>query len=71
MLAKPEYGRQVDQKIEMNLRRLWGITPEEGRYINGFFSALPDGQAVRDLFPEGAPLAVPFPMQKPVISQMT
>jgi len=69
MLAKPEYGGEVDQRIEMILRHLWGITPEEGRYINGFFSELPDGQAVRDLFPDGAPVAVPLPVQRPAASQ--
>ena len=59
MLSGQQLGSQRDYQIETLLRGLWGITPDEGRYINGFFSSLPDGQAVRDLFPEGAPTSVP------------
>lgn len=64
LLQNPKYGSEADLRIEMLLRQLWGITPDEGRYINGFFSGLPDGQAVRDLFPEGAPVAVPLPSER-------
>ena len=45
----------TDNKIELALRELWGISPEEGAYINGSFSLVPDSQAVKDLFPTGAP----------------
>lgn len=65
VLAQRGPGSESDQRIEILLRGLWGITPDEGRYINGFFSALPDGQAVRELFPEGAPQPIPFPMLRP------
>ncbi len=61
MLSNPDYGGAADQAVEQCVRNLWGISPDEGRYINGFFSSLPDGQAVRDLFPGGAPAAVPAP----------
>lgn len=61
MLERPIYGGALDHEIEFQLRALWGISPDEGRYINGFFSSLPDGQAVRDLFPTGAPSAMPVP----------
>jgi hypothetical protein len=61
MLAAPQQGGVHDHQIELALRGLWGLTPEEGRYINGSFSGLPDGQAVRDLFPDGAPSPIAFP----------
>jgi hypothetical protein len=64
LLRDPKYGSAVDFRIEMMLHKLWDISPDEGRYINGFYSMLPDGQAVRDLFPTGAPPAVPFPSFK-------
>ena len=61
MLTTRSYGGEEDYAIERELRSLWGITGDEGRYINGFFSQLPAGQAVVDLFPEGAPSRVPYP----------
>jgi hypothetical protein len=63
MLSERQLGGQADHRIESLLRRLWGIEPDEGRYINGFYSNLPDGQAVRDLFPDGAPISVPPPIE--------
>jgi hypothetical protein len=64
MLVERRLGGQTDHSIEFLLRRLWGIKPDEGRYVNGFFSNLPDGQAVRDLFPDGAPTTVPPPANR-------
>ncbi len=61
MLAHPHYGGEADWKIENLVRQLWGITGDEGRYINGFFSLIPDGQARRDLFPDDPPSRVPYP----------
>jgi hypothetical protein len=61
MLADRAYGSEQDYLIERELRALWGITGDEGRYINGFFSQLPPGQAVVDLFPQGAPSRVAYP----------
>jgi hypothetical protein len=61
MLTRRQFGSPTDHRIESLLRELWGITPDEGRYVNGFFSSLPDAQAVQDLFPEGAPTPVPPP----------
>jgi TaqI-like C-terminal specificity domain len=54
----------VDHRIELTLRQLWKISGDEGRFINGFFSTLPDGQAVRDLFPDGAPSRIQFPVSQ-------
>lgn len=51
-------GEEEDREIEAALRSLWGISPEEGAYINGEFYDLPDGQALRDLFPLGRPKPV-------------
>lgn len=61
MLNLQQYGRETDWRIERRLQELWGISPNEGRYINGFFSRLPAGQALSDLFPDGPPPPVPFP----------
>lgn len=63
LLAGAALGGKEDQEIELLLRRLWNISPDEGRYINGFFSNLPDGQAIAGLFPEGVPNAIPPPSQ--------
>jgi hypothetical protein len=48
-------GGAADREIERSLRELWGISPQDGAYINAEFYDLPDGQAIRDLFPEGRP----------------
>jgi TaqI-like C-terminal specificity domain len=61
LLSGAALGGEEDQRIELLVRRLWQISPDEGRYINGFFSNLPDGQAIAALFPEGAPAAIPPP----------
>jgi len=51
-------GGEDDQEIEWLLRQLWGLSAEDGAYINGEFHGLPEGQLLRSLFPEGAPLPV-------------
>lgn len=48
-------GGGDDRMIETALRSLWGISPEDGAYINGEFFDVPDSQVVRDLFPKGPP----------------
>ena len=63
LLGGAGLGGEADQRIEILLRRLWGIG-RRGRYSNGFFSSLPEGQAVAGLFPEGAPIAVPPPSRE-------
>jgi len=52
---KETNGSPADLEIEQLLRGLWGLTAEEGWYINGEFADLPAGQVVRDLFPDGVP----------------
>jgi N-6 DNA Methylase/TaqI-like C-terminal specificity domain len=49
-------GGPQDLEIELNLRHLWRIEPEDGAYINGEFLQLPNSQAIKDLFPSGRPL---------------
>lgn len=46
---------EVDWRIEGNLRRLWGLAGDDGAYINGAFALVPPSQAIRELFPDGAP----------------
>ena len=51
-------GGDEDRTIELELRKLWGIAPEESAYINREFVDIPDSQIVRDLFPNGIPRGV-------------
>ena len=55
-------GGEADRSIEQDLRHLWGISPEEGSYINGEFGDLPYGQAIRELFPDGPPMRPAAPV---------
>jgi hypothetical protein len=48
-------GGTEDRAVEQALRQLWGLTGENGAYINREFSDLPESQVIRDLFPEGVP----------------
>lgn len=48
-------GGTEDLQLETRLREMWGLSPEDGAYINGEFSDLPSGQALNDLFPKGRP----------------
>jgi hypothetical protein len=58
-------GGEEDRKIELALRLLWAIGPEDGAYINGEFYDLPDGQALRELFPNERPKPVALESQLP------
>ena len=51
-------GGSEDLEIESILRGLWGISPEDGAYINGEFFDLPQGQVLLSLFPGGPPAPV-------------
>jgi hypothetical protein len=57
--GKSPVGGEEDRAIEQTLRELWGISSEEGAYINGEFYDLPDSQVLRDLFPQGRPKPPP------------
>jgi hypothetical protein len=47
LLGSHDLGGSADHEIEVALRSMWGITPNEWAYINGVFSLIPFGQAVR------------------------
>lgn len=55
--SSPDLGGADDLRVERDLRKLWGLSPEDGAYINGEFAQLPDSQVMRDLFPKGRPLS--------------
>lgn len=55
MLAGAPLGGLEDLDIEQKLRELWGLSAEEGEYINGEFYSVPTSQVIRDLFPDGPP----------------
>ena len=50
-----DLGGSEDLDIEQAIRELWGLTPEQGAYINGEFVYVPPSQAVQGLFPAGIP----------------
>ncbi|MCC7492435.1 MAG: N-6 DNA methylase [Fimbriimonadaceae bacterium] len=50
-------GGPEDLRIEQEVRSLWGITPDDGAYINAELRQLPASQALRALFPD--PSAAP------------
>lgn len=52
-------GGAEDLAIEADLRKLWGISANDGAYINGEFADLPQSQAIHDLFPNGLPKGRP------------
>ena len=50
-----ELGGGEDMEIELLLRQLWGLTADDGLHINLELAQVPEGQAIRDLFPGGLP----------------
>lgn len=48
-------GGADDMKIDVALRSLWGLTADDGLYINLELAQVPEGQVLRDLFPNGLP----------------
>ncbi len=48
-------GGPEDTRTELNLRTLWGLTADDGAYINSELSEAPDSQVLTDLFPNGRP----------------
>jgi hypothetical protein len=51
-------GGHEDMRIDIALRELWGLSAEDGLYINLELAQLPAGQVIRDLFPKGPPKRV-------------
>ncbi|MBN1209814.1 MAG: N-6 DNA methylase [Myxococcaceae bacterium] len=45
-------GGPDDQAIELQLRSLWRLSPEDGRLINEELQTLPEGQILQQLFPK-------------------
>ncbi|MDO8500761.1 MAG: N-6 DNA methylase [Gemmatimonadaceae bacterium] len=46
-------GGVEDRRIELALRELWGLSGDDGAYINREFIDLPTSQVIQDLFPAG------------------
>ncbi len=53
--GEAQVGGAEDMGIDVALRQLWGLPPDDGLYINLELARLPEGQVIRDLFPKGAP----------------
>ena len=58
LAGEAEVGDSTDMGIDLALRRLWGLTADEGVHINLELAQLPEGQVIRDLFPNGPPKQV-------------
>ncbi|MGO9955577.1 MAG: Eco57I restriction-modification methylase domain-containing protein [Solirubrobacteraceae bacterium] len=50
-----DLGGGEDMRIELALRKLWGLSAEDGAHINLELAQVPTGQVIRDLFPGGLP----------------
>jgi SAM-dependent methyltransferase len=51
LLAGAALGGREDQRIELAVRELYGLTPEDGDFIDAELRALPASQALQELFP--------------------
>ncbi|MGA2034542.1 MAG: TaqI-like C-terminal specificity domain-containing protein, partial [Thermoguttaceae bacterium] len=58
LLDGAKLGEEEDREIEQLLRDFWGLSSEDGAYVNGEFFDVPESQALRDLFPNGPPKPV-------------
>ncbi len=55
LCGEAQVGGPEDMAIDVALRQLWGLSPDDGLYINLELARLPEGQVIRDLFPKGVP----------------
>lgn len=53
--GEAQVGGSEDMRIDIALRQLWGLNPDDGLHINMELAQLPEGQVIRDLFPKGIP----------------
>ncbi len=53
-----EAGGPEDMRIDIALRELWGLSAEDGLFINLELAQLPAGQVIRELFPQGTPKVI-------------
>jgi hypothetical protein len=53
--GEAQVGCSEDMRIDIALRQLWGLSPDDGLHINMELAQLPEGQVIRDLFPKGIP----------------
>ncbi len=55
LVGEAQVGGSEDMGIDVALRQLWGLSPDDGLHINMELAQLPEGQVIRDLFPKGIP----------------
>jgi hypothetical protein len=58
LAGEAEVGGAEDMRIDLALRELWGLSADDGLYVNLELAQLPAGQVIRDLFPGGVPKVV-------------
>ena len=51
-------GGREDMRIDVLLRELWGLSPDHGMHIMLELADVPEGQVIRELFPNGIPKQV-------------
>jgi hypothetical protein len=55
LAGEARVGGPEDMQIDVALRQLWGLSPDDGLHIALELAQLPAGQVIRDLFPDGVP----------------
>lgn len=58
LAGEAEVGGPEDMRIDIALRELWGLSADDGLFINLELAQLPAGQVIRELFPQGTPKVV-------------
>lgn len=53
-----QVGGPWDMQIDVALRKLWGLSPEDGMHILLELAEIPEGQVIRELYPDGVPKQV-------------
>jgi hypothetical protein len=53
--GEADVGGPEDMRIDVALRRLWHLSPEDGLHVALELAQLPTGQVIRDLYPAGIP----------------
>jgi hypothetical protein len=55
LAGEASVGGPEDLRIDVLLRELWGLSPEDGMHIMLELAEVPEGQVIRELFPNGIP----------------
>ena len=59
--GEAQIGSQRDMQIDVALRKLWGLSPDDGMHIMLELAELPEGQVIKALYPNGVPRQILTP----------